>query len=239
MGEHTSSYGASFHVAVGNQGVLIQCWSQARDCFFLRPKPNLTTQLVLMPFGEIVCGSPGSGKSTYCFGKYQIFTALNRPISVASVNVDPATSNLIDNLTSRPWSLWGILSINMAWDPTVDYYIAWKNDGISWSQLWLVGRMAKRTGSRCLCVWSAWPSRTESEPWKGREKTDKKCISGVLKYPLSLLRVVFMLEFPINNPLVGCLCDAHYIIDATKCLRPPSIPSCHAGTRIAAYQYLI
>ena len=45
-----------------------------------------------MPFGEIVCGSPGSGKSTYCFGKYQLFTALNRPISV--VNLDPANDAL-------------------------------------------------------------------------------------------------------------------------------------------------
>jgi len=41
-----------------------------------------------MPFGEIVCGSPGSGKSTYCYGKHQLLTALNRPISV--VNLDPA-----------------------------------------------------------------------------------------------------------------------------------------------------
>jgi GTPase SAR1 family protein len=45
-----------------------------------------------MPFGEIVCGSPGSGKSTYCFGKYQLFTALNRPISI--VNLDPANDAL-------------------------------------------------------------------------------------------------------------------------------------------------
>ena len=46
-----------------------------------------------MPFGEIVCGSPGSGKSTYCFGKYQLFTALNRPISI--VNLDPANDALV------------------------------------------------------------------------------------------------------------------------------------------------
>jgi len=45
-----------------------------------------------MPFGEIVCGSPGSGKSTYCYGKYQLFTALNRPISV--VNLDPANESI-------------------------------------------------------------------------------------------------------------------------------------------------
>ncbi|CCM01350.1 uncharacterized protein FIBRA_03400 [Fibroporia radiculosa] len=45
-----------------------------------------------MPFGEVVCGSPGSGKSTYCYGKHQLFTALNRPISI--VNLDPANENI-------------------------------------------------------------------------------------------------------------------------------------------------
>ncbi|KZT66638.1 hypothetical protein DAEQUDRAFT_767860 [Daedalea quercina L-15889] len=45
-----------------------------------------------MPFGEVVCGSPGSGKSTYCYGKHQLFTALNRPISI--VNLDPANDNI-------------------------------------------------------------------------------------------------------------------------------------------------
>ncbi|KAJ7056877.1 hypothetical protein C8F01DRAFT_1152557 [Mycena amicta] len=45
-----------------------------------------------MPFGELVCGSPGSGKSTYCYGKHQLFTALNRPISV--VNLDPANDSI-------------------------------------------------------------------------------------------------------------------------------------------------
>lgn len=41
-----------------------------------------------MPFGEIVIGSPGSGKSTYAYGKYQLMTALNRKCIV--VNLDPA-----------------------------------------------------------------------------------------------------------------------------------------------------
>ncbi len=45
-----------------------------------------------MPFGEIICGSPGSGKSTYCYGKHQLFTALSRPISI--VNLDPANDNI-------------------------------------------------------------------------------------------------------------------------------------------------
>jgi GPN-loop GTPase len=34
----------------------------------------------------------GSGKSTYCFGKYQLFTAPNRPISI--VNLNPANDAL-------------------------------------------------------------------------------------------------------------------------------------------------
>ncbi|KAI8971289.1 hypothetical protein BD414DRAFT_518097 [Trametes punicea] len=45
-----------------------------------------------MPFGEVVCGSPGSGKSTYCYGKHQLFTALHRPISI--VNLDPANETI-------------------------------------------------------------------------------------------------------------------------------------------------
>jgi GTPase SAR1 family protein len=45
-----------------------------------------------MGFGEIVCGSPGSGKSTYCYGKHQLFTALNRPVAI--VNLDPANDNI-------------------------------------------------------------------------------------------------------------------------------------------------
>ncbi|KAK7443249.1 hypothetical protein VKT23_015845 [Stygiomarasmius scandens] len=45
-----------------------------------------------MPFGEVVCGAPGSGKSTYCHGKHQLFSALKRPISV--VNLDPANENI-------------------------------------------------------------------------------------------------------------------------------------------------
>lgn len=45
-----------------------------------------------MPFGEIVIGSPGSGKSTYAYGKHQLFTALSRPISV--VNLDPANDHV-------------------------------------------------------------------------------------------------------------------------------------------------
>jgi GPN-loop GTPase len=48
--------------------------------------------LTCMPFGEVVIGAPGAGKSTYAYGKYQLFTALERPIAI--VNLDPANENL-------------------------------------------------------------------------------------------------------------------------------------------------
>lgn len=41
-----------------------------------------------MPFGQLVIGSPGAGKTTYCDGLYQFLQALNRPVSI--VNLDPA-----------------------------------------------------------------------------------------------------------------------------------------------------
>ncbi|THH20311.1 hypothetical protein EW146_g1016 [Bondarzewia mesenterica] len=46
---------------------------------------------VLRDWSSMV-GPPGSGKSTYCYGKHQLFSALNRPISI--VNLDPANDNI-------------------------------------------------------------------------------------------------------------------------------------------------
>ncbi|KAE9408695.1 hypothetical protein BT96DRAFT_913829 [Gymnopus androsaceus JB14] len=46
-----------------------------------------------MPFGEIICGSPGSGKSTYCYGKYQLFNAMSPKRPVHVVNLDPAAED--------------------------------------------------------------------------------------------------------------------------------------------------
>ncbi|KAL9937624.1 hypothetical protein V8E36_003169 [Tilletia maclaganii] len=41
-----------------------------------------------MPFGQVVIGSPGSGKTTYCYGLQQYLSALKRPVAI--VNLDPA-----------------------------------------------------------------------------------------------------------------------------------------------------
>ncbi|PWZ03163.1 hypothetical protein BCV70DRAFT_197401 [Testicularia cyperi] len=45
-----------------------------------------------MPFAQLVIGSPGSGKTTYCYGQYQFLSLLSRPCSV--VNLDPANDRL-------------------------------------------------------------------------------------------------------------------------------------------------
>ncbi|KAK0547493.1 hypothetical protein OC846_004123 [Tilletia horrida] len=45
-----------------------------------------------MPFGQVVVGSPGSGKTTYCYGLQQYFNAINRPVAI--VNLDPANHSV-------------------------------------------------------------------------------------------------------------------------------------------------
>ncbi|CDO93146.1 unnamed protein product [Kluyveromyces dobzhanskii CBS 2104] len=45
-----------------------------------------------MPFGQVVIGPPGSGKSTYCNGCSQFFNAIGRHVQV--VNMDPANDRL-------------------------------------------------------------------------------------------------------------------------------------------------
>ena len=51
-----------------------------------------------MPFAQLVIGPPGSGKSTYCDGMNQFFSAIGRKCSV--VNLDPANDH-----TSYPCAL--------------------------------------------------------------------------------------------------------------------------------------
>ncbi|KAK3400067.1 hypothetical protein B0T20DRAFT_407744 [Sordaria brevicollis] len=44
-----------------------------------------------MPFGQLVLGSPGAGKSTYCDGMHQFMGAIGRQCSV--INLDPANDH--------------------------------------------------------------------------------------------------------------------------------------------------
>lgn len=45
-----------------------------------------------MPFGQLVIGPPGSGKTTYCNGMQQYMSLLGRKVAI--VNLDPANDAL-------------------------------------------------------------------------------------------------------------------------------------------------
>ena len=45
-----------------------------------------------MPFGQLVIGPPGSGKTTYCHGLQQYCEATRRKVAI--INLDPANDNL-------------------------------------------------------------------------------------------------------------------------------------------------
>ena len=56
------------------------------------------SQVLTMPFGQLVIGPPGAGKSTYCDGMHQLLSAIGRKCAV--VNLDPANDH-----TSYPCAL--------------------------------------------------------------------------------------------------------------------------------------
>ncbi|KAJ3276578.1 GPN-loop GTPase 2 [Terramyces sp. JEL0728] len=45
-----------------------------------------------MPFGQVVVGPPGCGKTTYCYGLSQVYTAIERPYII--INLDPANDGV-------------------------------------------------------------------------------------------------------------------------------------------------
>lgn len=45
-----------------------------------------------MPFGQLIVGPPGSGKTTYCRGMQQFMQAAGRKVAI--VNLDPANEQL-------------------------------------------------------------------------------------------------------------------------------------------------
>ncbi|TFY75914.1 hypothetical protein EWM64_g8097, partial [Hericium alpestre] len=146
-----------------------------------------------MPFGEVVIGSPGSGKSTYCYGKHQLFTALNRPISV--VNLDPANDNIPYPCAIDVASLITLqdamnehgLGPNGAMLYCMEYLEA--------NYDWLEDRLRERREGRVRAVRPARAGRAEHEPREPQAHRE-----AAREVRLSAVH----------------LCDAHYVTDASK-----------------------
>ncbi|KIY45648.1 hypothetical protein FISHEDRAFT_48990 [Fistulina hepatica ATCC 64428] len=148
-----------------------------------------------MPFGEIVCGSPGSGKSTYCYGKHQLFTALNRPISV--VNLDPANEHI-------PYPCAIDISSLITLKDVVEEYSLGPNGGLLYCMEyleanydWLEDRL-KELGKDAYVLFDL-PGQVELST---NHESLKRIIDRLTKQSGFRLAAVH-------------LCDAHYVTDAS------------------------
>ncbi|KAF9028524.1 hypothetical protein BDP27DRAFT_1387064 [Rhodocollybia butyracea] len=171
-----------------------------------------------MPFGEIVCGAPGSGKSTYCYGKYQLFNALRNPQNqnpnqpsptietrppIHIVNLDPANDNI-------PYPC----SINITDLITLQNVMDELGLGPNGGMLYCMEYLERNFD---------WLEERLSE--LGREGEEKDFyvmfdLPGQVELSTnhdSVKRIVDMLKSKCDLRLAAVhLCDAHYITDASK-----------------------
>ncbi len=165
-----------------------------------------------MPFGEIVCGSPGSGKSTYCYGKYQLLTALNRPISV--VNLDPANEHI-------PYPCAIDISALITLRDVMDEHGLGPNGGMLYCMEyleenydWLEERV-KELGPDAYILFDL-PGQVELSTNHDSVKRiiQKLAKSGVRVSPFT----VYFCDLPRGCAQLAAvhLCDAHYVTDAAK-----------------------
>ncbi|EKM76434.1 hypothetical protein AGABI1DRAFT_63106 [Agaricus bisporus var. burnettii JB137-S8] len=148
-----------------------------------------------MPFGEIVCGSPGSGKSTYCYGKHQLFNAIQRPISI--VNLDPANDSI-------PYPCAIDISDLITLKDVMDEYSLGPNGGMLYCMEYLeanydwLEEKLKDLGKDAYVLFDL-PGQVELS-------TNHDSLKNIIaKFSKSGFRLAAV-----------HLCDAHYITDATK-----------------------
>ncbi|KAG6916936.1 hypothetical protein DXG01_004623 [Tephrocybe rancida] len=154
-----------------------------------------------MPFGEIVCGSPGSGKSTYCYGKHQLFTALERPISV--VNLDPANDSI-----SYPCAI-DISSLITLKDVMEEHGLG-PNGGMLYCMEyleanfdWLEERLKELDPDTYVLF---------DLPGQVELSTNHDSVKRIVE---KLTKIKFRTSHPPQLAAVH-LCDAHYVTDASK-----------------------
>ncbi|KAJ3768385.1 hypothetical protein FB446DRAFT_751797 [Lentinula raphanica] len=158
-----------------------------------------------MPFGEIVCGSPGSGKSTYCYGKHQLFNALQRPIHI--VNLDPANDNI-------PYPCSIDISELITLQEVMDEHGLGPNGGVLYCMEyleqnfdWLEARLGEL-------------GKEEDEENKPGDVYVLFDLPGQVELSTnheSMKRIVDLLQSKCGFRLAAVhLCDAHYVTDAAK-----------------------
>jgi GPN-loop GTPase len=167
-----------------------------------------------MPFGEIVVGSPGSGKSTYCYGKHQLFAALDRPISI--VNLDPANDNI-----PYPCAI-DIASLITLQDVMTEHGLG-PNGGMLYCMEyldanydWLEDRL-KELGKDAYVLFDL-PGQVELSTNHNSLKRiiEKLGKSGFrVRDPSTFPRTRSLVQWRIQLAAVH-LCDSHYITDAAK-----------------------
>lgn len=148
-----------------------------------------------MPFGEIVCGSPGSGKSTYCYGKYQLFNAINRPIAV--VNLDPANDTIPYPCAVNIFELITLKDVMNEYGLGPNGGMLYAMEYLEANFDWLEAKL-KELGDDAYILFDL-PGQVELST---NHDSIKRVISKLVKNGFRLAAVH--------------LCDAHYITDAAK-----------------------
>jgi GTPase SAR1 family protein len=165
-----------------------------------------------MPFGEVVCGSPGSGKSTYCFGKHQLLSALGRPISI--VNLDPANDSV-----PYPCAI-DISSLITIQDVMNEHHLG-PNGGLLYCMEyleanydWLEDRL-KELGGDAYVLFDI-PGQVELST---NHDSLKRIVEKLTKSGFRVRRLILN-PCPLKNEFRQLaavhLCDAHYVTDASK-----------------------
>lgn len=167
-----------------------------------------------MPFGEVVCGAPGSGKSTYCHGKHQLFTALNRPIAI--VNLDPANDNI-------PYPCAVDISSLVTLEDVMNEHGLGPNGGMLYCMEyleanydWLEDRL-KELGDDTYVLFDL-PGQVELST---NHESVKRIIKRMAKSGFRVRRILkvhgtFGLTRSARKLAAVHLCDAHYVTDASK-----------------------
>lgn len=166
-----------------------------------------------MPFGEVVVGPPGSGKSTYAYGKQQLFNALKRPVAI--VNLDPANETIPYECAISIFSLITLQGVMETYglgpNGAVLYCMEYLEANFDWLEEEL-GKLSKD-------VYLIFDLPGQVELW-----TNHTNLKGIVQrltksgFRVRALRYKALLEdlYILEQLAVVNLCDAHNVTDAAN-----------------------